>query len=51
MEGPKFMISHALAQIYLRNISIKGYVKDYYPPYYPSYVTSPLHKIFVKVIL
>ena len=26
-------------------------MKNYYPSNYPSYVTSPLHKIFVKVIL
>ena len=46
MEGPKFMMSHALAQIHERNLSIKGSVKDYYL----CYVTSP-HEIFVKVIL
>ena len=50
MKGPKFMMSRALAQIYVRNISIKGQLKDYYLSYYPSYVTSPSHKIFVKVI-
>ena len=26
-------------------------MKSYYPSYYPSYVTSPSHKILVKVIL
>ena len=25
-------------------------MKNYYPSTYPSYVTSPSHKIFVKVI-
>ena len=47
MEGPKFMVSHAMAQIYVRNLSMKGYMKDYYP----SYVTSLSYTIFAKVIL
>ena len=51
LEGPIFMITHALIQIYVRNISIEGWMKNYYPPNYPSYVISPSHKIFVKVIL
>ena len=41
------MISHALIQSYVRNISIEGFMKSYYP----SYITSPLHKILSRSYL